>query len=171
MGEGGNGGSGTGGSSGGGGGSTGSGIGENDGQPPTPSTVHCINFTLLSGLQLPHGAMTQLFMSFRCHVIRSIHVFLLILPSPSSNEALLQFAPLYFHFHDLKKLYFPPPTGPARRFKRICEHIQSLILANRQALSPVGAMIGRRRVSRDSSDTSSCGSMSDREIIPLRYNK
>ena len=47
-GEGGNSGNGTGGGS-GGGGSTGSGIGENDGQPPTPSTVHCINFTLLSG--------------------------------------------------------------------------------------------------------------------------
>ena len=63
--------------------------------------------------------------------------------------------------HRKKKNFF---TGPARRFKRVCEHIQSLMLG------PRGDALSLRKISTDSSSSysSECGASPTHSISVTR---
>ena len=62
-----------------------------------------------------------------------------------------------FSFHHLF-------TGPSRRFRRVCEHIQSLMLG------PRGDALSQRKISTDSSSsyTSECGASPTHSISVTR---
>ncbi|CAG2163308.1 unnamed protein product [Oppiella nova] len=56
-------------------------------------------------------------------------------------------------------------SGPLRRFKRICDHIQAQVLGSRRAGGQHSPRMGRRPT-RELSDTSSCGSCGSDSLSP-----
>lgn len=70
---------------------------------------------------------------------------------------------LTFNFYSLSEIF---PSGPVRRFKRICDVIQVQILGRRTINQNLHSPRMGRRPTRELSDTSSCGSCGSDSLSP-----
>lgn len=101
-------------------------------------TIYCITFTLISGTKpIDFFILNFIIFDFSIFISLFLHCSLFILPS-----------------------------GPIRRFKRICDVIQVQILGRRTTNQNLHSPRMGRRPTRELSDTSSCGSCGSDSLSP-----